>query len=202
MVIVAFLQNMWLRDPARYQRHLARWVKDGAEKAEQFRLKTQARALFAGCLTGRRLRAALGDDLCQEIVWEEASPVVADNPKDYHPPCHDHIKRVLARHKPTVVVSFTKAGESVIRWLCPCPVLSAPHPAARQADVLARLLAVGDKLQLLVRNAARDARAEQTALEATREGDDEGRWMAMALRAECQRFEQRMLSDLAREGAR
>jgi hypothetical protein len=78
MKIVAFLQNMWVRNPESARRILKR--------APQVRERLIAYSLFAGCLTGRRLKAALGEELCQSIVWEEASPVIADNAKDYHPP--------------------------------------------------------------------------------------------------------------------
>jgi hypothetical protein len=91
-------------------------------------------ALFAGCTTGRRLEAALGEDLCSCIRWQEANPFVANNPKDYFPPDPVHIRAVLSKHKPNVVLSFTKAGEAVIRTLLDegTVFIPCPHPACRR----------------------------------------------------------------------
>ena len=55
--------------------------------------------LFAGCITGRRLKQALGEDLCQRIIWQEANPTVADNSKDYFPPSMPHLLAVMAKHE-------------------------------------------------------------------------------------------------------
>jgi hypothetical protein len=141
MKIVAFLQNMWVRNPEAARRILRR--------SPEVRERLIAYALFAGCLTGRRLKAALGEDLCQSIVWEEASRVISDNPKDYHAPDAEHIKAVLAKHRPEVVLCFSRGAEKVIRQLCSCRMISAPHPATRLKDIVARLQAVGYALRAI-----------------------------------------------------
>lgn len=53
--------------------------------------------------------------------------------------------------------------------------------------------------ELLRRCKERDARMEQTALEAEREGDHDGCWIAMASRAENKRFMDRLEADLNSE---
>jgi hypothetical protein len=141
--VVAFLQNMWIKNPDKFQRQLDRCESD--EHREKLRSRAIAYALFAGCITGRRLRSALGD-WCDRIVWEEASPIIADNPRDYHPPDERHIKGVLIKHMPEVVLCFTRRGEDVIRRLCSCHVISAPHPAARHATVMNDLESACDQI--------------------------------------------------------
>jgi len=143
MKIVAFLQNMWVRNP-----ELARRI---LKRTPEFRERLIAYSLFAGCLTGRRLKAALGEELCHTIVWEEASPVIADNPKDYHPPDAEQIKAVLAKHRPDVVLCFSRGAEKAIQQVCSCRMISAPHPATRSKDIVARLEAVRQALLVMER---------------------------------------------------
>jgi hypothetical protein len=112
-------------------------------------------ALFAGCLTGRRLKTAFGP-ICENIIWEEASPVVADNPRDYHPPDIDHVRSVLVEHKPDVVLCFTRRGEEVLRVWCHMfglpeyRFLTAPHPAARGSDTVPELNRMATDLRALI----------------------------------------------------
>ena len=53
MKVLAFLQNMWVIDPKRIEASITR-------HGEAYRRRLIAYALFAGCLTGRRLRMAFG----------------------------------------------------------------------------------------------------------------------------------------------
>lgn len=55
--------------------------------------------------------------------------------------------------------------------------------------------------ELLRRCRERDARLERTAIEAEREGDADGCWIAMAARAENQRVIDKITKDLAPESA-
>jgi hypothetical protein len=136
MKIVAFLQNMWVRNPERVRKMIAE------DDTGELRERLIVFALFRGCLTGRRLKNVFGEDLCNEIVWEEASPVIDDNPKRYHVPVPDHIRAVLAKHQPDTVLCFTLAGSKIVGEICASlkiRFISAPHPAARQPDTIARL---------------------------------------------------------------
>lgn len=51
--------------------------------------------------------------------------------------------------------------------------------------------------RLLARAEARDKRFLESALDATREGDDEGTWFGMASRAQNQRFIDRLKAEIA-----
>lgn len=64
-----------------------------------------ARFLFAGSLTGRRLKAALGD-LCEAIIWEEASATTSNQSSACPPADPRHIIKVVKYHKPDIVITF------------------------------------------------------------------------------------------------
>lgn len=140
MKVVAFLQNMWVRDPERVKRMLA----DGmAQHGVKYRHRLTATLLFAGCLTGRRLRRELGD-LCDAIVWEEASHEVLGNSRDVPKPDLEHIEKVIVTEQPELVITFGQMAKQALialragRPLPPFVCWHSPHPAARdplsQAD--------------------------------------------------------------------
>ena len=141
MKIVAFLQNMWVR-PGQVES-----VSRSAPTSDQ-RERMIHYALFAGCATGRRLKSTFGDVLCQRIRWQEASPIVAGDPKTYFPPDPAHIGMVLKKHQPKIVLCFTRQGESAIRSMLDGSVLFIPcvHPACRAADTMDRLRRVAGVL--------------------------------------------------------
>ena len=145
MKIVAFLQNMWVRDPVKTRQAFDRYTTGRLREA------FIAHALFSGCVTGRRLRHAFGD-LCDVIVWEEPSPVIADNPRDYFPPDPKHVAAVLRKHGPDIVLCFSRRAELDIFNLLPkgCSFVSCPHPAARGAHVIADLDAAALRLRNLM----------------------------------------------------
>jgi hypothetical protein len=138
MKIVALLQNMWVRNPEKVRAMIAR------DKTGELRGMIIERALFAGCLTGRRLRTAFGD-LVNEFVWDECSPVIADNPRDYHAPDPAHIRSVFEKHSPDIVICFSTPAHTIVSELCAergIKFIPGPHPAARQLDVPDRLTAI------------------------------------------------------------
>jgi hypothetical protein len=143
---VAFLQDIWDRDPDKVRRMLA------CDRTGKLREKLVKYALFAGCLTGRRLRAAFRS-LCDEVVWEDAGPAVCGSPDVYCPPDRAHILAVLDRHRPDVVLCFTRCGQDAVEAACrawggPTPVfIAALHPAARGADTVQGLLDAAARLR-------------------------------------------------------
>ncbi len=139
MTYVAFLQNMWVKDPARVRLMIE-------HHGEEYRLRVMKYFLFAGCLTGRRLRAAFGD-LCEEIVWEQSTREIADNPKTIFPAQPEHIKAVLEHHKPDAVLTFGRIARDAVSPLWKGILIACPHPAARQPDTMAKLKAAAADLQ-------------------------------------------------------
>lgn len=130
MKIVAFLQNQWFRDPEGVKAMMI----EHPEQRERF-IKA---FLFMGCLTGRRLKSALGEKLCDQIVWEEISPEIGGHASSRFPSDLAHIKSVIEKHRPEIVVAFGALAKDGVRAVCcqtevkhPCAMF-APHPAARQ----------------------------------------------------------------------
>lgn len=141
MKTVAFLQNMWVRNPERWKRAMER---DG----EEMRRRLIEYALFAGCITGRRLKAAFGE-LCDDIIWEETTREIAGDPKTIFPAQPDHISAVLSAEKPDVVLTFGRIALNAITPLWNGQLISGPHPAARQVTVVDELRGMASKLRSL-----------------------------------------------------
>lgn len=152
MKVLAFLQNMWVKDPAKVQVSLDRW-KDTPE----FWNRMVASLLFSGCITGRRIKTAFGDDLAFSIIYDECTKEIADNPKVILKPDFEHIANTIKRIKPDVIITFGnhaykavtsmyESGAIFYHTVPTCKIIVSPHPAARQPDTLDKLKAVAEKL--------------------------------------------------------
>lgn len=148
MKILAFLQNMWVRDPDGVKAMLGR-NQDPARR-ERVHRRLIHYALFAGCLTGRRLKAAFGEECCSRIVWEEASREIGGYGSSFFPPDIEHMKVRIAEEKPSVVILFGAANHKTHRLLAKdgdgILYLKAPHPAARGPEVPQALKAIALRL--------------------------------------------------------
>lgn len=134
-VILGLLQNQWVRNPSRVEAILSR--HDAA-----FRRRYLGALLFFGSLTGKRLRAAFGDQ-CDRIVWENASPVIGATSNAALSPDLQHVRLALAEVQPRVVLTFGQRARWAIKridWWG--PLIVGPHPAARMADIDDRLAAM------------------------------------------------------------
>jgi hypothetical protein len=129
---VAFLQNMWVRDPERAKALIER-------HGEDYRIRLMHMSLFSGCLTGRRIKAAFGDELLKTIYFEEASREIAGDSKTICAPDPDHIRKVLEQRKPSVVITFGRVAFDAVSQQWKGALIRCPHPAARQADTLSKL---------------------------------------------------------------
>lgn len=147
MKIVAFLQNQWFKNPAAIK---AQIEEAPARHPHKFKTYADAREwylaayLFFGCTTGRRLRAAFGEELCDKIIWEEQSPEIGGKASAAFPPDFAHIRGVLERHSPTHVIALgSLASDALTKILIddnpPWNLICGPHPAARFPDIVARL---------------------------------------------------------------
>lgn len=130
MTVLAFLQNMWVRNPAEANAMI--------QRNPNVRRRLIKYSLFAGCLTGRRLKSALGP-WCDKIIWDELSPVIDNNPKTYHPPDVDHIQKVLSEVAPDLIICFSRRGLPKLKPMTEIKIIDCPHPAARQPTVAAEL---------------------------------------------------------------
>lgn len=146
------MQNMWVRDPERVKAMIER---DG----ERLRLALIERFLFAGCLTGRRLKAAFGADVCGEIVWEESTREIAGDPKTIFPPDHMHMVDCIKTYKPNVILTFGVIARDALHYVesnhgslfAEVVAIASPHPAARQPDTIAKLKRAAEDLRAALR---------------------------------------------------
>lgn len=138
---VAFLQNMWFRDPERMKAQLATSFKGDRESF----IRTW---LFWSCITGKRLKAVFGE-MIDQIVWEEQSPEIGGKSSALFAPDFEHIARVLEKHQPTHVIAFGKKASDALRHVSSSAswdLIIAPHPAARHVTVMAELRFARDLL--------------------------------------------------------
>jgi hypothetical protein len=149
MKILAFLQNQWFRDPDH--------IREILKRRPAARQRIIAYSLFAGCKTGRILKAALGEEWCQRITWEEASPEIGSEASAVFRADTRHILDAIVRERPTVILAFGKIASNAVASLCPinltppATVITGPHPAARNVDALNLLRDVRAKLDMLGR---------------------------------------------------
>lgn len=98
MNILVFLQNQWFRDPDR--------VREMYEEHPEHRQRYIASFLFMGCRTGRVLEECWGEKLCQEVTWEESSPVISGNPSACPPADLGHMMDAIIKFNPDIVVTL------------------------------------------------------------------------------------------------
>lgn len=158
MKILAILQNQWFKNPDKVREIYARHSELDA------RAKLNARFLFAGCLSGTRLKDALGD-LCNSIIWEEAAAMTGSKSSACPPADPRHIIKVIKYHKPDIVITFGAIAtnglmETMGAWQflepgserCEFKVLTCCHPAARK-NVNIRLAGLAHDLRSYIQSA-------------------------------------------------
>jgi hypothetical protein len=139
MKILAILQNQWFKNPEIAERMYARRPDLRNEYIRRF--------LFMGCRTGQVLQQVFGEDLCRQIVWEEASPKIAGMSSGVFPADPEHIRKAIDRHKPDVILCFGKVARDGVKALdLSIPVHCGPHPTARQ-NPLPALRAIADEVK-------------------------------------------------------
>lgn len=139
VTILAFMQCQWFRNPDKVRR-----LMDSCSDPERFRRRMIAYALFAGCKSGRVLKKVFGEELCERIIWEEASREIGGQSSACFPADIAHIKARIEQEQPDMIISFGKiASSGVEAALRQIPGLwshiHAPHPAARHPSVMAEL---------------------------------------------------------------
>lgn len=97
------MQNMWAREPERVK---AMFARHPGQRNELIK-----RLLFAGGLSGQRLRETFGE-LCDMIIWEEANVKIFGTSNGMMAADIGHIKNAIGIHKPDLIICFGK-----IAWL-------------------------------------------------------------------------------------
>ncbi len=135
MKTLAFLQNQWVRDPARAQAIIEKY-------GEASRGRLIATLLFNGCWTGRRLQKAFGAR-CREIIWENAAREIGNVPASCFKPDIEHMQRQVDAVQPGVVLAFgVHAARGMDSVRTNAVIIKGPHPAARQRTVGYALMAM------------------------------------------------------------
>lgn len=139
MIILAILQNQWFREPDRVQEIYDRYPDKRHYFIRQF--------LFMGCATGKRLRSALGAELCSHIIWEEAHPKIGGHSGSSFGADLEHIKKAVDSINPELIICFGRiAGDAVKALNLPHQIIYAPHPASRQ-NPMPRLKALPEEIK-------------------------------------------------------
>lgn len=155
-VVVAFLQNMWFKDPERAKKILALYEK--REPLGDGRQRFIRNFLFFGCLTGKRLDEAFepvfGDEWRWLVTWEETSLEIGGYSSSVFPPDPGHIRGVLNRYQPDFVLAFGSIAQHGLTLAggTAAITINLPHPAARyrtvKADLAAGAIQLRDRLAL------------------------------------------------------
>lgn len=131
MTTLAFMQNQWFREPERVRQLFMR-LPD--KRNELIR-----RLLFSGCLSGRHLQSWLGMELCERIIWEEASLEIGGFSASRYDADLNHMKSTILKFEPTIILCFGKVASDGVKRLLDgdvCNVhtiLFLPHPASRDS---------------------------------------------------------------------
>lgn len=141
MTILAILQNQWFKDPDHVRRLIE---KCEPERRVRYRRKMIEYALFAGCKTGKVLKKVLGPHLCEQIVWEEASPRIGGHASSSFPADLDHLRTVIAEVDPRIIIAFGSIAAVGLMSLQDLTgtrtLIFAPHPTARHATAYTDLV--------------------------------------------------------------
>ena len=118
MNIVVFLQNAWSEEYAGKRWPRTSWL----------------RALDAS-RSGQRLRSLRNGYPYSDCVWwyENASPVVGSHPDSFAEADIGHMRKVLVKREPDIVIALGKEpGRGALIACADCPLtILAPHPASR-----------------------------------------------------------------------
>jgi hypothetical protein len=120
--ILVFLQNAWF-----YPSTVAK-IKKRPDLYDREAIWNYA---FRKSRSGTRLKDNLGEELFDQLIWDNASPELGTFSASSFPADHDHIRRVLDTHKPDIVVAMGKTADLALNELWKGKLICTPHPAAR-----------------------------------------------------------------------
>lgn len=115
MKVVGFLQNPWSPVYAG-----GTWPRESWLRA------------FWASRSGTRLKLMVDDGI--EWWFDNATPIVCENPRDVIPPDIAHIRKVITEQKPDIIVAFgthAALGIQAILHEFNIPLLWLPHPTYR-----------------------------------------------------------------------
>ncbi len=128
--IIGVMQNMWVKDPDRMKKSIERY-------GEKHRRRFIHYSLFAGCKSGRVLKSIFGQELCDKIIWEEASKEIGGKASSAFPADMEHLYQLICNEQPHIVIAFGKIASNALKKIVKSDMLIiAPHPAARHPTVM------------------------------------------------------------------
>lgn len=146
--ILAFMQNMWLKNPDAFWEKFHRLRNTrGPEFAEGFRLNFIRLALFWNCPTGKRLKATFGEKLIDQIIWEESTRDIGSTARQVFPANLTHMRQVIELHQPRIIVTFGKVAGDALAAVWQGATERCVHPTARGSHVLSELLMTAGRLK-------------------------------------------------------
>lgn len=129
---------------------LADWPHTSDERYK-LRRRLITRALFAGCKSGRTLRSTIGQNLCDQIIWDESSPEIGSHSAASFPADLGHMVTVIERETPGLILGFGRTAcealEIIGREMVIPPWIAGPHPAARHREVMDELREMRAQIQ-------------------------------------------------------
>lgn len=161
--VLGLLQNQWFKDPERIPHLIKQYDRYDGQMNCPPRNRFIRDMLFMGCKTGKVLRDCFTWDLCVDIVWEEISPQIGDNPKSVFPPDEEHLLKTLELVQPRIIVAFGQIARSGLHlpkvkgWVeSPARVVDlilTVHPAARGKGTIDELKQAAHKLREFIKEA-------------------------------------------------
>lgn len=136
--ILAIMQNQWFNDPQKVRAMIER------DKTGKLRRRMIEYALFAGCKSGQVLRRVFGN-LCEEMIWEEASPEIGGHSSSSFPANIPHLVRVIEEIRPHIIIGFGRIAEDGLTQVMRDAVygkrwIFTTHPTARGDDTIKKLI--------------------------------------------------------------
>ena len=148
--VLAFLQNMWVKNPERVAASIAK-------HGEEFRLKLMRTFLFMGCKTGRNLTKTFGEELLAQMTFEETTRQIAGDAKTIFPADTHHIHACIEKHQPKIVLAFGQIAHDAVSMVAdqwtgkPFIYVKAHHPASRHPASWLSLLDAAQTVRLTLK---------------------------------------------------
>lgn len=142
MIILAFLQNLWVKEPDR--------VKKLLELYPDKRNIILKKLLFKGGKSGRVIRCAFGPDLIDKIIFDECTKEIAGDSKTICPPDNGHISYTINMIDPDVIVTFGNIAYKAVSSITKRKIIKCMHPAARHKHTFLQIKTGAAELRELI----------------------------------------------------
>lgn len=143
--VLAIMQNQWFKDPERVKAFLDNLVSTHGQPA---RRRFIARALFSGCMSGRRIQTAFSTALLDQMTWDESSTEISGEASYKPKPDAEHVARVIKEVQPRIILAFGQVAKQAAIATWKGPLILSPHPTSRNGNTLEGLRQAAAMLQI------------------------------------------------------